>query len=162
LFLSFQLDTLFCKEAEKVSHPTPYRILLADDHEVLRQSLKNVLAGSGDLEVVGEASDGLELLNLLKLSTLTPQMAIVDITMPNLGGIETTRRIKMTYPEVKVLILTIHKDQEYLDQAFSAGAEGYLLKEDANTELFLAIETIRQGKVYVSPLLSENSTLGDH
>jgi DNA-binding NarL/FixJ family response regulator len=74
--------------------------------------------------------------------------------MPNLGGIEATRRIKMTYPEVKVLILTIQKDQEYLHQAFSAGAEGYLLKEDANTELFSAIETIRQGRIYVSPLLS--------
>jgi len=137
-----------------VSDPTPYRILLADDHEVLRQSLKSILAGSGDLEVVGEAADGLQLLNLLKMSTLTPHMAIVDITMPNLGGIETTRRIKMTYPDVKVLILTIHKDQEYLDQAFSAGAEGYLLKDEANTELFSAIETIRHGGIYVSPLLS--------
>jgi DNA-binding NarL/FixJ family response regulator len=127
---------------------------LADDHKVLRQSLKNILAGTGDLEVVGEAADGLELLNLLKMSKLTPHMAIVDITMPNLGGIEATRRIKMTYPDVKVLILTIHKDEEYLHQAFSAGAEGYLLKEDANTELFPAIETIRQGGIYVSPLLS--------
>ena len=139
---------------KKVSDPTPYRILLADDHEVLRQSLKNILAGTGDLQVVGEAADGLELLNLLKMSKLTPHMAIVDITMPHLGGIETTRRIKMTYPEVKVLILTIHKDEEYLHEAFSAGAEGYLLKEDANTELFSAIETIRQGGIYVSPLLS--------
>ncbi len=104
--------------------------------------------------MVGEAADGLELLNLLKMSKLTPHMAIVDITMPNLGGIEATRRIKMTYPDVKVLILTIHKDEEYLHQAFSAGAEGYLLKEDANTELFPAIETIRQGGIYVSPLLS--------
>jgi len=137
-----------------VSHPTPYRILLADDHEVLRQSLRNILEGTGDLEVVGEAADGLELLNLLKMSKLTPHMAIVDITMPNLGGIEATRRIKMSYPEVKVLILTIHKDQEYLDQAFSAGAEGYLLKGDANTELFSAIESIRRGEIYVSPLLS--------
>jgi DNA-binding NarL/FixJ family response regulator len=154
LFLSFQLDTLFYRGTEKVSEPTPYRILLADDHEVLRQSLKNILAGSRDLEVVGEATDGLELLNLLKMSTLTPHMAIVDITMPNLGGIEATRRIKMTYPEVKVLILTIHKDQEYQHQAFSAGAEGYLLKEDASTELFSAIETIRQGGIYVSSLLS--------
>jgi len=137
-----------------MSDPTSYRILLADDHELLRRSLKSILAGSGDLEVVGEAADGLQLLNLLKMSTLTPHMAIVDITMPNLGGIETTRRIKMTYPDVKVLILTIHKDQEYLDQAFSAGAEGYLLKEEANTELFSAIETIRHGGIYVSPLLS--------
>ena len=137
-----------------MSDPTPYRILLADDHKVLRQSLKNILAGTGDLEVVGEAADGLELLNLLKMSKLTPHMAIVDITMPNLGGIEATRRIKMTYPDVKVLILTIHKDEEYLHQAFSAGAEGYLLKEEANTELFSAIETMRQGGIYVSPLLS--------
>jgi DNA-binding NarL/FixJ family response regulator len=138
-----------------VFDPIPYRVLLADDHKVLRQSLKNILAGSGNIEVVGEAADGLELLNLLKMSTLTPDMAIVDITMPNLGGIEATRRIKMTYPEVKVLILTIHKDQEYIDQAFSAGAEGYLLKDDANTELFSAIETIRHGGIYVSPFVSE-------
>lgn len=140
-----------------MSDPTPYRIVLADDHEMLRQSLKNILAGTGDLEVVGEVADGLELLNLLKMSKLTPHMAIVDITMPNLGGIETTRRIKMAYPYVKILILTIHKDQEYLRQAFSAGAEGYLLKEDVNTELFSAIEMIRKGGVYVSPLLSGNS-----
>jgi DNA-binding NarL/FixJ family response regulator len=133
---------------------TSYRILLADDHEVLRRTVKMILAGSGDLEVVGEAADGLELLNLLKMSTVAPHMAIVDITMPNLGGIETTRRIKMTYPDVKVLILTVHKDQEYLDQAFSAGAEGYLLKEEASNELFSAIEAIRQGRIYVSPLLS--------
>lgn len=132
-----------------------YRILLADDHEVLRQSLRKILTGRGDLEVVGEAADGLELLNLLKINQLTPHMAIVDITMPKLGGIEATRRIKVTYPEVKVLILTIHKDEEYLHQAFSAGAEGYLLKEGVNTELFSAIETIRQGGIYVSPLLSE-------
>jgi len=127
---------------------------LADDHKVLRQSLRNILAGTGDLDVVGEAADGLELLNLLKMSKLTPHMAIVDITMPNLGGIEATRRIKRTYPEVKVLILTIHKDQEYVHEVFSAGAEGYLLKEDATTELFSAIETIRQGGIYVSRLLS--------
>jgi DNA-binding NarL/FixJ family response regulator len=142
------------QRGKKVSDPTSYRILLADDHEVLRQSLKNILTGTEDLDVVGEAADGLELLNLLKMSRLTPHMAIVDITMPKLGGIEATRRIKMTYPEVKVLILTIHKDEEYLHQAFSAGAEGYLLKEDANTELFSAIETIRHGGIYVSPLLS--------
>lgn len=132
-----------------------YRILLADDHEMLRQNLRKILTGRGDLEVVGEAADGLELLNLLKMNQLTPHMAIVDITMPKLGGIEATRRIKMAYPEVKVLILTIHKDEEYLHQAFSAGAEGYLLKEEANTELFSAIETIRHGGIYVSPLLSE-------
>ncbi len=74
--------------------------------------------------------------------------------MPNLGGIEATRKIKRTYPNVKVLILSMHKEKEYLQGAFSAGAEGYLLKEDANQELFLAVETIRKGEIYVSPLLS--------
>jgi DNA-binding NarL/FixJ family response regulator len=125
---------------------------LADDHKVLRQNLRSILIGSGDLEVVGEAADGLELLNLLKTCKLTPQMAIVDITMPNLGGIEATRRIKMTYPDVKVLILTVHKDEEYLRQAISAGAEGYLLKEDMGAELFSAIQTIQQGGLYLSPI----------
>ena len=135
--------------------PTSYQILLADDHEVLRKILKRILAERGDLEVIGEAADGLELLDLLETTESTPQMAIVDVNMPGLGGIEATRRIKMVYPDVKVLILTIHKEREYIEQAFSAGAEGYLLKEDANTELFLAIETIRRGEIYVSPLLSE-------
>ena len=139
-----------------------YHIVLADDHDMMRQGLRRMLEGKSDLEVIGEAADGLELLNLLDSYQLTPHLVILDITMPNLGGIEATRRIKMTYPEVKVLILTIHKDQEYLHEAFSAGAEGYLLKEDVQTELFPAIETIRRGGVYVSPLLSENSTLGNH
>jgi DNA-binding NarL/FixJ family response regulator len=135
---------------------TRYRILLADDYEMFRQLLKRTLAERCDMQVVGEASNGLELLNLLKISKLIPHMAIVDITMPNLGGIETTRRIKATYPGVKVLILTIHNEKEYIDQALSVGAEGYLLKEDANTELFSAIETIRRGGIYVSSFLSES------
>jgi DNA-binding NarL/FixJ family response regulator len=133
----------------------PYHIVLADDHVILRQGLKRILGEATDLEVVGEAGDGLELLNLV--NRLTPHMVILDISMPKLRGIEAIREIKMIHPEVKVLILTMHKDKEYLYQAISAGADGYLLKEDADTELFSAIETIRQGRVYVSPFLSEES-----
>lgn len=110
------------------------------------------------LKIIGEAADGIELLNFLQMSKSIPDMAIVDITMPNLGGIEATRRLKVTHPGVKVLILTMHNAKEYIDQAFSAGAEGYLLKEDIGTELFSAIETIRQGGVYVSPPSPKNST----
>jgi DNA-binding NarL/FixJ family response regulator len=98
------------------------------------------------MEVIGEAGDGLELLNLLKQSKLLPPMAIVDISMPNLSGIEATRRIKMIYPDIKILILSMHKDQEYLSHALSTGADGYLLKEDSDRELFKAIEMIRQGE----------------
>lgn len=131
---------------------SPYRILLADDHVMFRQGMKRILEGVADLEVVGEVGDGLKLLERLKKSS--PDMVILDISMPNLRGIEATKEIKTAYSEVKVLILTMHKDKEYLYHAISAGADGYLLKEDADTELFSAIETIRRGGNYISPLLS--------
>ncbi len=131
----------------------PYRIMLADDHVLVRQGLRRILEGRADLEVVGEANDGLELLNLL--NHLTPHMVILDIFMPNLRGIEAIHEIKKIDPDVKVLILTMHKDKEYLYLALSAGAKGYLLKEDADKELFSAIEKVRQGKTYISPYFSE-------
>jgi DNA-binding NarL/FixJ family response regulator len=130
-----------------------YGIVLADDHVLVRQGLRRILEGMADLEVMGEANDGLELLNLMNL--LTPHMVILDIFMPNLRGIEAIHEIKKIRPEVKVLILTMHKDKEYLYLALSAGAKGYLLKEDADKELFSAIEKIRQGKTYISPHFSE-------
>ena len=100
--------------------------------------------------------NGLELLNVLK--NIPADMVILDITMPNLRGIEATREIKMTYPETRILILTMHKKKEFLYHGLSAGAEGYLLKEDTDTELLSAIETIRGGKVYLSPILSRELT----
>ncbi len=134
----------------------PYRIVLADDHIMLRQGIKRIIGEVADLEVIGEASDGLQLLSLLK--KLTPHMIILDISMPNLRGIEATREIKTICPDVKVLILTMHKSKEYLYHAISSGAEGYLLKEDTDTELLSAIKKIRQGGIYISPLLSEELT----
>ena len=130
----------------------PYRVVLADDHILVRQGLKRILEEMADLEVIGEAGNGLELLKLLE--RITPQMILLDISMPNLRGIEAIREIKALHPEAKILIITMHKDKEYLYQAISAGANGYFLKEDADTELSTAIETIRRGKVYISPLLS--------
>ena len=134
----------------------PYRIVVADDHSMLRQGIKKIIEESKNMVVVGEASDGLELLNLLK--KMTPDMVILDISMPNLRGIEATSELKMIYPEVKILILTMHKRKEYLYHALAAGADGYLLKEDTDTELFSAIEAVRQGETYVSPLLSKALT----
>jgi DNA-binding NarL/FixJ family response regulator len=134
----------------------PYRIVLADDHIMLREGLKRIIKEVDDIEVVGEASDGLELLDLLK--KLAVHMVILDISMPKLRGIEATREIKMIRPDVKVLILTMHKNKEYLYHAISAGAEGYLLKEDADTELITAIERIQRGGNYISPLLFEELT----
>jgi DNA-binding NarL/FixJ family response regulator len=131
----------------------PYDIVLADDHVLVRQGLRRILEGMADLKVIGEVNDGLELLNLL--NHLTPDMVILDIFMPNLRGIEAIHEIKKIRPEVKILILTMHKDKEYLYLALSAGAKGYLLKEDADKELFSAIEKVRQGKTYISPHFSE-------
>jgi DNA-binding NarL/FixJ family response regulator len=119
---------------------------------MFRLGVKKIIDEIDDLEITGEVDDGLELLALLKKST--PQMVILDISMPNLRGIEATREIKIIDPAVKILILTMHKNKEYLYHCFSAGAEGYLLKEDTDTELFSAIETIRRGGIYISPILS--------
>jgi DNA-binding NarL/FixJ family response regulator len=134
---------------------SPYRVVLADDHALFRRGLKGILEGMADLEVVGEAGDGLELLSLLNLSKSAPDLVILDISMPNLRGIEVIPEIKMIHPKMKILIVTMHKDKEYLYQALAAGAEGYFLKKDADAELFVAIEKIRKGGIYVSPYLSE-------
>jgi len=132
---------------------TAYQIILADDHIMLRQGIRKIIEATTDMEVVGEVNDGLELLDILK--KITPHMVILDISMPNLRGIEAAREVKMIHPEMKILILSMHKKKEYVHHVFAAGAEGYLLKEDTDTELFTAIETIRRGEKYVSPLLSK-------
>jgi len=134
----------------------PYRIVLADDHAMFRRGVKRIIQENANLEVVGEAADGLELLEIIKKSP--PNMVIADVSMPNLRGLEATREIKMAFPEIRVIILTMHKDKEYLYHALSAGAEGYLLKEDADIELFSAINTIRQGGTYISRLLAPQMT----
>ncbi len=131
----------------------PYRVVLADDHVLLRQGLKRILEGLADLEVIGEASDGIELLHLL--NQVSAHLIILDISMPKLRGLEAIHEIKTIHPDASILILTMHKDKEYLYLALSSGANGYLLKEDADKELFTAIERIRQGKTYFSPYFSE-------
>ncbi len=126
----------------------PYRIVLADDHVIFRQGMRRLIEEIDGLSVVGEATDGFELLELLK--EVTTDMVILDISMPNLRGIEATREIRALYPRVQVLILTMHKNKEYMYHAVSAGARGYLLKEDSDTQLFSALETIRNGGLYVT------------
>ena len=134
----------------------PYQIVIVDDHALLRQGIISIIETSQDMEVIGEASDGLELLSLLKM--ITPNMVILDISMPKMRGFEAAREIKSIYPHIKILILSMHKEKEYLYHAFSAGASGYLLKEDTDTELFTAIKTIQRDDVYVSPLLQKELT----
>jgi DNA-binding NarL/FixJ family response regulator len=128
-----------------------YRIILADDHVILRAGVKRIIHENPELIVIGEAGDGLELLQLLEEST--PDMVIIDISMPRLHGLEAISLIKRIYPKLKVLILTMHNSKDYLYKAMDSGADGYLLKEEPPESFQAAIEAIRQGKTYISPLL---------
>lgn len=132
---------------------TPYQIVLCDDHVMFREGIRGVIEIMPDLKLVGELGDGLELLEFMK--TANPDMIILDLSMPNVQGIEATKEIKLHHPQVKILILTMHKSTEHLIRAFSAGADGYLLKENARADLIAAIDKIRHGKTYISPLITD-------
>ena len=131
---------------------TPYRIVVADDHIMFRDVIKKCIEEVPGLKVVGTAGDGLELLEFLKKSPA--DMIILDIAMPHLQGIEVTQQIKKLFPQIKILILTMHKSKEHVFRALSAGADGYLLKENAYNDLITAIDAIRQGNGYISHLLA--------
>lgn len=128
------------------------RIVLADDHALIRHGIKKMIEENPFLKVVGEAADGLELVELLK--TTPADLAILDISMPNLRGIEAIREARKVCPALKVLMLTMHKGEQYLCSSFASGADGYLLKEDSDTELLSAIAMVRRGEFYISPNLA--------
>ncbi len=130
-----------------------YRVVLADDHALFRGGVRRILEEIKGVEVIGEAGDGLALLELLK--TTTPDLVVLDISMPNLRGLEAIREIKKLQPRTHVLMLTMHKEGDYLSQALTAGASGYLLKQEADPELVNAVQTIRLGKTYLSPHISD-------
>lgn len=133
----------------------PYSIILADDHAMFRQGIRKILEEQG-LQIIAEAKDGFELLKLLE--NTRPDLIILDISMPNLQGLEAAREIKKVYPATKVLLLTMHRRKDFLRQAILAGAAGFLLKEDADSELLTAIRRIQEGKRYISPVLSNELT----
>lgn len=133
----------------------PYRIILADDHAMFRQGIRKILEEEG-LRIIAEAKDGFELLKQLEKNR--SDLVILDISMPNLQGLEAAREIKKTYPATKVLFLTMHRRKDFLRQAISMGAAGFLLKEDAHSELLTAIKQIQEGKRYISPVLSDELT----
>ena len=128
------------------------RIILADDHAVMRRGLRLVLEQQADFEVVGEASDGREAVNLAE--TVKPDVAVLDITMPNLNGIEAAHQISTKQPGVSTIILSMHADESFVLRALKAGARGYLLKESAEGDLINAVRLVSEGKSFFSPLVS--------
>jgi len=128
------------------------KILIADDHRILRQGIRSLLAPQPDFEVVGETADGPE--TLKETFRLKPDVVLMDIGMPNLNGFEATRQIKKKLPEVKVLVLTMYLDDEYVLQALQSGASGYVLKDVAVEELVTAIRAVNNDQYYLSPSIS--------
>lgn len=127
------------------------RILIADDHAVVRAGLRAVLLASPELELAGEASGGLEALELVEQTH--PEVLVLDLSMPDLDGIAVTRQVKARNPETRILILTVHEDDALLREAIRAGASGYILKRAAEAELVSAIQVILRGDLYVDPSL---------
>jgi DNA-binding NarL/FixJ family response regulator len=128
------------------------RILLADDHTVMRAGLRLLLERQPDMVVVAEAADGRQALSLVESET--PDVAVMDIAMPILNGIETTRQIAAKRPELPVVILSMHSDESYVMRALKAGAKAYLLKDSAEADLIRAVRAVREGKSFFSPAVS--------
>ena len=128
------------------------RTLIADDHGVLRAALRALLNARPELEVVGEAADGNEVLRLT--GELRPDLVLMDISMPGRSGIETTRELKQMRPEAQVLMLTVHEDEELLREAMRAGASGYVVKRALESELLNAIAAVMRGDLYVHPVMT--------
>ncbi len=127
-------------------------LMLVDDHEMIRSGLKSLLQTEDDLNVVGEASNGAEALE--KVADLRPDVVVMDISMPVMDGLETTKRMTRQFPESAVLVLTVHEDKQYFFQMLQAGAKGYVTKEAAADELVAAIRSVADGHVYLLPALA--------
>ena len=132
----------------------PKKITIAEDHQLFREGLKSMLAPRKDLEVIDEAEDGIEALRCVKHQP--PDLLLLDLSMPRLSGISVMKDVKRQFPDVRILALTIHESDEYVLEAFNAGADGYCIKDASREELMLAIDSVLEGKTYVSPGIADN------
>lgn len=137
----------------KNNHTKPIRILLVDDHEIVRSGLRMLLEGQQDLVIVGEAGDGLHALKAV--ADLSPDIILMDITLPDISGIEVTRRLREDDCRSSVIALTIHEDEQYFFEMLQAGASGYVPKRAAPEDLLSAIRMVHKGEVYIYPLLAK-------
>ncbi len=135
---------------------TSYKIVLADEHVLIRHGVKNIISQEPSFKVVGEVATGEGLLELLEEDT--PDLVILAITLPNVSGMELIGVVKKKYPKIKILMLTMHKSKGYFYGAMSEGADGYLLKDDSSDELLRAIKKIKEDKIYLSPTIADEFT----
>lgn len=135
------------------------KVLIADDHAIVREGLRSLLEVQSDIDVAGEARTGNEVVEMAE--TLQPDIILMDITMPDMNGLEATRAIKRSNPEVKVLVLTMHEGDEYFFKLLDAGASGYLIKGCSSAELISALRAVQQGDVFLYPTMTKK-LLGDY
>jgi two-component system response regulator NreC len=138
--------------------PERKRIVIAEDHTILREGLRMLLSSNPAFEVVGEAQDGLEAIRLV--DTCHPDLILMDLSMPRMNGVGAIHEIKRQSSSTKILVLTVHKSEEYISATLKAGADGYILKDSTHGELMLAIDNIFSGKSYLSPGISEKVIAG--
>ena len=131
----------------------PYRIVIAEDHTILREGLRSLLSFDSNLEVAGEAEDGREAVR--RVDELSPDLILMDLYMPRMNGLDAIREIRGRNPGTKILVLTVHKTEEYVLETLRAGADGYVLKDASHPELVTAIMSVLEGKRYLSPGISE-------
>jgi two-component system response regulator NreC len=130
------------------------KVVIADDHTIVRQGMKKLLEGYPEVEVVGEATDGKEAIDVVQ--RLMPDVVIMDISMPDMNGLEATRQIRKLLPQMKILILTMHAEKEYIFKILQSGASGYLLKGSPVEELVNALQAVSRGESYLSPPVSKS------
>jgi len=133
-------------------------IVIAEDHTIVRKGLRALLDSHPDFKVIGEAEDGRMAIRCV--DQLRPDIILLDLTMPRTNGLEAIREIKRQFPEIRVLVLTVHKTEEYVQAALEAGADGYVSKDDTHTELIIAIKNVLAGKPYLSPGISDRVIRG--
>ena len=131
----------------------PYRIVIAEDHTILREGLRSLLSADPEFDVVGEAEDGRDAIRCVE--TLSPDLVLMDLSMPRMSGLDAIKEIKKQNPVIKLIVLTVHKSEEYILATLKAGADGYVLKEATHAELVMATKNVLRGKRYLSPGISE-------
>lgn len=142
------------RETEMEPEQKRHRVLLADDHVLIRHGIKNIIDKDKQFVIVGEVSNGKELMSFLEDSEV--DLIILDISMPDIGGMEAIGLVKSRYPWIKILMLTMHKNKQYFYNAMGAGADGYLMKDDSDDELCVAIAKVLSGKNYISPSMTDD------
>jgi DNA-binding NarL/FixJ family response regulator len=135
-----------------------HQVFIVEDHQLFREGLKSMLNSRDDIDIVGEAEDGLEAIRGIR--RLKPDLVLLDLSMPKMGGISVMKEVKRELPDTRILALTIHESDQYVLEAFDAGTDGYCIKDASRQELMLAVDSVLQGKTYISPGISDQVMKG--